>query len=371
MEHQEERAKTSPVEQDSGYELANLKKQVVDLQEEIAASKSKIRLLLATIPVGLILIRTNGSIEVVNTVAQEMFGFSRLAIADQPVKTLFPHIERIDLQKPSFETEARHENGTTFPVEISYTEVSTSDGQRYFVFVKDVSERHRLEKVKQEFFNMISHDLRAPLMNISGVLELTASGRFGELSDSGQTQFANAGKSLSRLLRMLSDLLEIEKLSYGPMNLSLRLNNLTFSVQQAVDDVSALASEKDIEIRSWSENLNVQFDSDRVHRLLVNLLSNAIKFSPEKELIHLEYTKSTTRMEVRVIDHGTGIPAHMLEFVFDKYKQAQIDNRGVGLGLAICKAIVQAHGGSIGVCNNDPKPGSTFWFALPINENEI
>lgn len=345
---------------------------VKQLEQEIELSHERTSLILSTMPVALMLVKTDGTIEVTNRLVEDMFGYSRKELFAKPIADLFIDL-KLDSKIANQERFARRANGEQFPTQISVARVPTPDGERTFVFILDISERHRIEKMRRDFVAMISHDLRTPLANASGVLELGAAGKFGEISPQLKEELGRAETSLNRVISMISQLLEVEKLEDETMAVELRTANLTATVREAKSEVLRLAEAKHIEIHTWEESLFARYDRERTHRVLVNLLANAIKFSAEQASITVSYSVSAKWIELAVEDSGRGVPPENRESIFSKYAQvARTDNTekgGVGLGLAICKAIVEAHGGAIGVRDSrNGTTGCTFWFTLPVAE---
>lgn len=240
--------------------------------------------------------------------------------------------------------------------------------QTYFCVAHDVTETKNLEKMKQAFVAMVSHDLRSPLCSIQAYTELLEKGVYGEITAPGMESLKNVNGSITRLIDLVSDLIDIERLESG----NLQLNLAKASVQQmfalATQSVSALASSNEIVFESEDNGLTVKADESRMIQVLVNLLSNAIKFSPKNGVVKLVATQTDDAVTLSVSDSGRGIPEDQLSAIFERFKQVQASDsanrKGSGLGLSICKAIVEQHGGTIGVESQSGK-GSRFWIKLP------
>lgn len=232
------------------------------------------------------------------------------------------------------------------------------------------SERERLEveRIKQQFVSMISHDLRTPLSAVKSTLELLGAGALGSLSEKAQLKVTRAEDNLRHTMDLINNLLDLEKMESGRMELELKRIDLQPVLDRCVEAVSALADSKAMPIKSSQTHAIVMADERRLSQLIINLLGNAIKFSPEKSDIEIEINSTNSTTKVSITDHGPGIPATQRELVFDRYHQtgtaetAKVE--GTGLGLAICKAIAEAHGGTIGVDSIEGQ-GSTFWFCVP------
>lgn len=240
--------------------------------------------------------------------------------------------------------------------------------QAIFCVLHDITDRKRLEEAKQEFVAMVSHDLRAPLMSVEATLTLLCEGAYGSVTDTAYTRAKGAEKNCRSLVRMINQILDMEKLGAGEVIIQKTEILLRPVLFQAASMVSQLAEKKSIKI-AISDDDNVIFaDEDRIVQVLVNLLSNAIKYSPENETVRLNAQCSDKQVEIRVTDCGRGIPEVLRSAIFERFRQVSVTDSkelgGTGLGLAICKAVVQAHGGEIGVDSAEGK-GSTFWFRLP------
>jgi len=225
------------------------------------------------------------------------------------------------------------------------------------------------EKQKQEVISMVSHDLRSPLMSLDFSLTLIGSGKYGELNEKGLKELASAETSAKRLIRLINDLLDIEKIESGKLSvLKMPLSFQTLA-EHSMDAVRALAVSKDIELTlECQEDIEFPGDSDRLEQVIINLLGNAIKFSPNNSKVRISAEEKDGFVEIRVIDSGPGIPADYRKKVFERFQQVSRgdgkEKEGTGLGLAISRAIVEAHGGTIGVDSEDAK-GSSFWIRLP------
>ena len=228
------------------------------------------------------------------------------------------------------------------------------------------------EKQKQEVISMVSHDLRSPLMSLDFSLTLIGSGKYGELNERGHKELTSAETSTKRLIRLINDLLDIEKIESGKLTvLKMPLSFQTLA-EHSVDSVQALAASKEITVKVESAG-DIEFpgDADRLEQVIINLLGNAIKFSPNQSNVVIRGEEKDKFVEIRVIDCGPGIPADYRKKIFDRFQQVSRgdgkEKEGTGLGLAISRAIIEAHGGSIGVdsAGFEDGKGSSFWIRLP------
>jgi PAS domain S-box-containing protein len=266
----------------------------------------------------------------------------------------------------SFETRIVRKDGTIADILWS-AHWSASDGALFSV-AHDITDRKELERTKQEFMFMVSHDMRSPLTSIMLTLNLLGEGAYGALNERGSERVGHAEENAGRLINLISELLDVEKLESGGMELHMCVLPVARLLQRSAQSVRALSESQSISITLPETDQEICGDEDRLVQVLVNLLSNAIKFSPNGSSIKISTMETQDTTEIRVQDQGRGIPEHLQDAIFDRFKQVKpADARqgtGTGLGLAICKAIISEHGGTIGV-ESEPGKGSTFWFCLP------
>lgn len=222
------------------------------------------------------------------------------------------------------------------------------------------------DRLKQEVIAMVTHDLRTPITTISAFLELLEANVFGELSERGKSSLGAAQFSADRMITLVNELLDIEKIKSGMMELELAALDINFLLNQTAASVEDWAAERKVTVKIEPCNASLTADSHRLTQVLINLASNAIKFSPENSLITLAAKAVNGGIEFSVTDQGPGIPADQIGKIFDRFQQVHGANQkgGSGLGLAICKAIVELHGGTISV-ESTVGQGSRFYFLIP------
>jgi signal transduction histidine kinase len=235
--------------------------------------------------------------------------------------------------------------------------------------VEDVTERRAIEQMKNEFISIVSHELRTPLSSIRGSLGLLAAGVFKHKPESAQQMLDIAAHDTERLVRLVNDILDLERLEAHKVNLVKQWCDAATLLQQSVETVQSLAVEGNIMLLVEPTSVQVWADRDRIIQTLVNLVSNAIKFSPPHSTVTLNVQDQADRVLFEVKDQGRGIPADKLETIFGRFQQVDAsDSRqkgGTGLGLAICRSIVQQHGGKIWV-KSVVGQGSRFYFTVPM-----
>jgi len=247
-------------------------------------------------------------------------------------------------------------------------------GHMFSGFIRDVSERHALDRAKKDFVSTVSHELRTPLTSIRGSLGLIEGGVAGELPQKAAELVSIARSNTDRLVRLINDILDLEKIEAG--KLALIRTQLTASdlVDTTKTVLFALADERGIQLRSDVHKTLVFWgDRDRLVQVLTNLVSNAIKFSPESADVHLRASRIADCVRFEVEDHAAGIALADQQKLFGKFQQlgnsGHREKGGTGLGLAISKAIVEEHGGVIGV-ESELGQGSVFFFELPAGNPE-
>lgn len=266
----------------------------------------------------------------------------------------------------SFENRIKRSDGGVADMRWS---VQWSDSEKsLFCVVHDVTDRKQMERMKQEFVAMVSHDLRSPLSSIKMTLELLAKGTYEGLSEKGQARVDSAFSSTRRLIKLVSDILDIEKMESGRMEMHKEITLTSILIDRSIEAIRSVADERGVSFEKPEDDFELLVDGDRLTQVLVNLLSNAVKFSDNDAKVEIGAHKDDEWIVLTVTDYGKGIPADKHALIFERYKQVdKSDSKekgGTGLGLAICKAIVEAHAGTIGVSSEEGS-GSTFWIRLP------
>lgn len=234
----------------------------------------------------------------------------------------------------------------------------------------DISERKRIDQMKSEFVSTVSHELRTPLTSISGALGLITGGVAGELPAQAKPMLDIAYKNSLRLSELINDLLDMDKLVSGKMQLNLQTQPLMPLVEHAIEATGAYASQYQVRfVLIAREDAQVGVDASRLQQVLNNLLSNAAKFSPQGAQVEIAVRQHDRKVRVEVTDHGTGVPAEFHERIFQKFSQADSsDTRqkgGTGLGLAISKELIERMHGVIGFDSIEGQ-GARFYFELPL-----
>jgi signal transduction histidine kinase/DNA-binding response OmpR family regulator len=250
--------------------------------------------------------------------------------------------------------------------------VAVQKAQLYEETTRQARELERANKMQADFSAMIAHDLRSPLMNIMGVAEVMVDGMFGNVTEEQKKWLLRIQASGRSLVELVSDFLDVSKLESGYVDVNKEAVNLAAVIDKNIESHRVLALDKKISLNEMIDPClpSIHADPGRLDQVLSNLISNAIKFTGEEGDVEVGAAPaSATLVSVWVKDNGVGIPSGDIGQLFEKYRQAgnvrHSNQKGTGLGLVICKMIVEAHGGKIWVESTEGS-GSTFFFSLPV-----
>ena len=321
-------------------------------------------------PTAIICVDRDDRILFANAAAVRLLGSGGAAeLLGQPIRT---YIQFLSLS-PKGEEWCVREDGSSIPIEYETAPMIDADGAIGTVLtLGDVSERRAAARTKDELISIVSHELRTPLTSIRSALGLLASGQVGALSARGENMLSIAVSNSDRLIRLITDLLDLERVGSGKVRMQRVPCAADDLMTQAADSVRGMADAARVVLEVAPTDAVIQGDPDRLQQVLINLLANAIKFSPaEGGTVWLDADVSHDELLLRVRDEGRGIPADKLEAIFERFEQVEeADARkkgGTGLGLAICRAIVKQHGGQIWA-ESTLGAGTTLCVALPIEE---
>jgi PAS domain S-box-containing protein len=371
------------------YSILNqrLEKQLVELDEarrQVEASGRKLALFAERSPIAVLELGPDGTVMEVNPAAEILFGYAHGELVGQPVKRLVAsefHEEfdrnwesLVRTREPQVGVKVR--NPRRDHVELigdwTVTPLVNSDGRLLAIIAqgRDITAQLEAERVKKEFTSTLSHELRTPLTAIIGSLQLINSGVMGDVEKDVLELTEVAERNGQRLLDLINDILDIEKIESGKLTLSLEPVALDELVRDALTLNKAFAERFKVrfEAKGAVTGAVVNADRKRLLQVMTNLLSNAAKFSPEGGVVEVSSEEHDGRLRVGVHDRGPGIPDSFRGKVFGRFTQADSattrQKGGTGLGLAICKRLVEMMGGSIGFADR-AGGGTTFWFDLP------
>lgn len=351
-------------------EIGYLDKSFHELASELSEASAKDKAIFANLPVGLIACDSSGRIESVNPCAESLLGLGADTIVGRSFSDFLVDSNAENGLDSWLKASDKHyllnAEGKGFPAHIALSKYQHVGQDKLLISFVDVSAREEIEKLKQEFISIISHDLRAPLSSIKGCLLMLSQGAWGPLPEKAETYVMLASTESDRLIRLTNDLLDIARIESGHIVLEKRSVSCSAIIEKAVAAIQSLAEEKNIDLKFESSPLKVVADPDRTCQILVNYLSNAIKYSDSGTTIEISVEADRSYTQMNVADQGRGIPSDLVASIFDRFKQVrQTDAKeGAGLGLAICKLLAEAQSGSVGV-ETDSGKGSKFWVRLP------
>ncbi|MFB2967650.1 PAS domain-containing protein [Aerosakkonema sp. BLCC-F183] len=362
-------------------EMKHLEEVRKQAEEALTQSEAKFRSLSESSPIGIFMTDIYGQCNYTNPRYQAICdctfdealgeGWAQFIHPEDREEVTAKWLEAVS-QKQVFSAEVRciHKDATIRFCQVRSASILSVSGELigYVGTVEDVTESRAIEKMKSEFISIVSHELRTPLASIRGSLGLLASSALKNKPETSQQMLNIAIHDTERLVRLVNDILDLERLESQKVNLNKQWCDAATLIYQSVKTVQSLAVENNINLSVEPTSVRVWVDSDRIIQTLVNLIGNAIKFSPSGTTVTLSVQEQAERVLFQVKDQGRGIPADKLETIFGRFQQVDAsDSRqkgGTGLGLAICKSIVQQHGGRIWV-ESVPGQGSNFYFTLP------
>jgi PAS domain S-box-containing protein len=329
----------------------------------------------------------NGLVSFANPAAARMLGAEASSLIGKPVHELLhaaaPHISRciekdcallraIEQQRETptcSEDTFYRADGSLLRVDFTLTRILDNGHLSGSVLsFRDISQRHALDRLKNEFVSTVSHELRTPLTAIRGALGLLSLEGQDQVNQKTTNLIRIAVANSDRLVRLINDILDLDRLGSGRGHVAFRPVQLAQIVRQAIDNMAPVAEAAGVQLIHDSHQVEIAADPDRLLQVLTNLISNAVKFSPQNSMVSILTHTDNGGVTLSVIDTGRGIPADKLEVIFGRFQQVDAtDSRqkgGTGLGLAICRAIVEQHSGRIWAERN-PVRGSTFRVFLP------
>ncbi len=367
---------------------ARLVERMRESEERYREEALRTQTILDSVIDGIITIDRHGQILSLNRAAETIFGYPAEEAVGHNVTLLMPEPYR--RQHDDYlahylatgerriigigrEVEGLRRDGSRFPLELSVSEIRRGEAPVFIGVVRDITERRRIDRMKNEFISTVSHELRTPLTSISGSLGLLAGGALGSLSEQAAQMVQIAWSNSQRLNLLINDLLDMEKVVAGKMRFDMQWRPLQPVVQHALEVNQSYAERFSVSyaLRNEAPELVVQVDEQRLLQILANLLSNAAKFSPHGGRVEVVVKQREGWARVEVIDRGEGVDPAFRSRIFQKFSQADSsDTRskgGTGLGLVISRELVQHMHGTIDF-HSPPGQGATFFFELPLGE---
>jgi PAS domain S-box-containing protein len=357
--------------------------------------EGRYRGLLEAAPDAMVVVDQSGEIVLLNVQAEKQFGYHRDELVGQKVKNIIPEgfAERLIADGTRTAAEAlaqqigmgielsgRRKDGSEFPIEIMLSPLESAEGTLVTAAIRDISVRKTAEthlaqmegmdRLKDEFVSTVSHELRTPLTSIAGALGLLIGNAAGKLPEHATRLLAIAHTNSQRLVRLINDILDIEKLESGKVIFNLKRVDIQALVEQAIEANRGFAEGYDVRVRLIDTPIAcaVRADPDRLVQVIINLLSNAIKFSPKGDEVTVAIELRGEAVRVSVRDHGPGISSNFKSRIFQKFAQADATDArqkgGTGLGLSIVQQIITRLDGEVGF-DNALAGGTIFHFDLP------
>ncbi|HWP27015.1 MAG TPA: PAS domain S-box protein [Xanthobacteraceae bacterium] len=371
--------------------IGNRQKSLLFVRDVTARNiaEERFRLAVEASPSGMVMMDRGGTILLVNAETEKLFQYRREELLGKSVDILISEHSRITHsadRKAFFDNplaqpmEKRRElrglrkDGTELPIEVGFNPICMRDGSTMILSaINDISERKRAEQMKDEFVAMVSHELRTPLTSINASLALLAADPGQMLPAAAKRLLTIAHGNSQRLVRLIDDILDLEKIESGKIEFNLQTVEIRPLVEQAIEANRGFADRFNVRIRleSLSENFTASVDIDRLMQVMTNLLSNAVKYSPSggEVLVMTSTVGNMGRIAVR--DHGSGIPEKFKSRIFERFAQADSrearEKGGTGLGLSIVKQIMLRLGGEVNF-ESAPGGGTIFYVDLPRAE---
>ena len=329
---------------------------------------------------GVVMMNKQGELAILNPMAKQSLGFSpeEKVTADNLVKYITNQNNNKFFQKGvGFEEyvpiEIEISNPCPHFLSAIQTLVKDENGKELGIvtILRDISKDKEIDQLKSDFISMVSHDLRSPLATIKNVIEILLASQAGEVTDAQEHLLKLADKKITTLNYLVADLLDLSKIESGQMRMEFVLMDVVEAVQDVLATLSQTLQEKKIQINA---NLSprtpkVYGDYQRIVQIFTNIIGNAVKFTDNNGIITIQLSEDDGYAKVSVKDTGPGIAPEDVNKIFDKFFQSEktTENslKGIGLGLAIAKKLIEAHKGKIEVESKFGE-GSTFHIFFPF-----
>jgi PAS domain S-box-containing protein len=352
-------------------------KTISELKEQLQEQKRSLRELIKKAVDVICVINGHGEIVSINPACEAAWGYKPQSLVGTSLYSLLEEGQAGEVMPPAlgaaysinkivFESRLKKRDGKWLDIILTGHWSATESG--FFCIVHDVSEQKEFERMKSEFTSMAVHDVRTPLASVTLFCEMAEKGVLGVLNEKAHRAISVTRKRCEHSLRLLNNMLQLDKIEAGSFKLELASIDIFEVVQDCIEAIEPSAQMKEITLEQRGASAQCVADELRLTQVVLNLLTNAVKYAPEKSKIIVTIEEQKETVMVSVADQGQGIPANKLESIFHRFEQASADDarlrQGIGLGLAICKAIVEQHGGKISV-ESTVGTCSRFWFSIP------
>ena len=368
-----------------------LERQLIELEEvrrQVEASGRKLTLFAERAPIAVIELDTEGRIQQLNQEAENLFGYPARELIDtaQQMKILvrpdfhaefdtkWEHLLKTRESVAGLKISSPRRDGIEIVCEWTVTPLVNPEGVILSIIAqgRDITKQLEADRLKQEFTSTLSHELRTPLTSIIGSLQLVNAGVLGDLNKDQAELTEVAERNGQRLLDLINDILDIEKIESGKLSLYPELMPLDELLLESMKLNQGFADRYEVRLEARGEirKILVKADRKRLQQVITNMISNAAKFSPSGGNVEISMREKDGMVRISVDDRGSGIPANFRNRIFGRFAQADsTDTRakgGTGLGLAICKRLIEMMNGSIGFDDREGG-GTSFWFELPVH----
>lgn len=353
----------------------NLQNMVMEQTSDLRNSENKQRAILDSMTDGVITLNSEFVIRNINPAVSKIFGFSAQDLINRKINFIVSDLKGVTKQNEVFhEKDGHQKNGQLFPIEVALNRMQVNDTIMYTCIVRDITERKRIEKMKDEFVSTVSHELRTPLTSIRGALSLVTSGVLDDLPEKAHELLETAGRNTERLMHLINDILDMQKIEAGKLDFNMCQVDLMDAIEKSISDNINYAKQYNVNIKLGKTVTTTQVYTDplRLAQIMSNLLSNAAKFSNEHSNIIIDTHISGNIAKISVVDSGEGMPEEYFDKIFKKFSQndgsSTKEKGGTGLGLAITKQMIEAMNGTIDFTSKLGE-GTTFNLYIPVLNN--
>jgi len=357
------------MEQEGEERIGRAESKFRERERKLIADKGKIESVLDLLDQGIILTNRQGKVSRMNRKAREMLGI-RGRIQGKSLIEVMPYHEAFECLRECLEEGEEREReireGESF-FRLKIVPLRLDGEVRGLMMLNDYTSIKRMEKARQELISDVSHELRTPITSVKALVETLLDGAMSD-REMANSFLESANSELDRLAKLVSELLELSRIESGEMSFQFRQQDINAIMQKAADrfrlQLDKVGLELEIDVPS---SLPVIADAERIEEVMTNLLTNSLNFTPAPGKITIKARRDDAFIAISVADTGEGIPPSDLPHIFERFYKADKSrgSQGSGLGLSICKHIIQAHGGKMWAESVEGK-GSTFSFTLPL-----
>ncbi len=345
----------------------------------LRSSENAVLSMVSQMPAGLLIIDGRGQIAFANPKFADALGYEQDDLSAVHLSKIFSSRSVVDtklfdwLKEKSdghvIELTANRRDAGTVPVEFSITDVSHDEHEMFLAMALDVSERHEMEKLRQAFVAMVSHELRTPLSSVSMFLELLEMGVFGGSNEGVAKDLKFASRQTEEVIMLINDLLDLEKLEANKLELVKSECEIEDLIDKAVEAMAPTLDAAEVNLHFEGAEEHVVVDPERITQAVTKMLSSIIRLTPTGEAIVIDVVETEEgAIQIRLNVAGLRIPEEQVETIFERFQQISLpsirEGSGLGLGLALSRAIIQQHGGTVGLTSSEAG-GTTFWINLP------